>query len=101
MKHVIPWLAICLLTGCASVPKTQFTINPSTGTVTVNSRKDVEFSGLDATIGGNAVKIKSYKSKNSPDVISAVANANLQMAAQLQAITADLRAIAAKMNGGL
>lgn len=74
-------LAVLSLAGCAVVPATKFSINPTNGVVTVDSPKDVSFTNLDASMpNGSHIVLQGYKSVNSPDVIAAVANANAQMA---------------------
>lgn len=88
----------CLLvTGCASVPSTKFSLDPKTGVLTLDSPKNVSFNNLDATLSnGNHIILQGYSSTNAVDVIAAVAAANAQMAGKLIEALQLLESMAAK-----
>lgn len=73
-----------LLAGCAGVPATKLGINPQTGVVNLDSPKEITITNLDITLSkGDHFILNGYSSKNSPDVIAAVAKANADMADKL------------------
>ena len=77
-------VAVLFGAGCAQVPATKFTIAPKTGTLSLDSPKDIAFTNLTSSMnpdGSFNISIGSYSSKNSPDVIAAVAAENAAMAA--------------------
>jgi hypothetical protein len=79
-----------LLSGCATVPQTVFTVDPKTGQVHVTSPKEIDLEGLSANVnpgGGFTLTIKRYRSHNSADVIGSVAAANAAMAEKLSAMS--------------
>lgn len=91
-----------LVTGCATVPSTKFSIDPNTGVVTLDSPKNVSFNNLDATLaGGNHIVIQGYSSTNAPDVIAAVAAANAAMADRMIEAMKILEAMATKSAVGV
>lgn len=87
MKHT-SLLAAAALTilcgGCASVPATKLSINPTTGAVILESPKEIGISNMIATLpNGVQVQLQGYQSHNSVDVLAAVAAANAQSLAQI------------------
>lgn len=68
-------LAVC---GCAHVPATTFSLNPKTGAVTIASPKEIDMQNVIVSVEGQRVNVNigHYSSKNSPDVIAAVAAQN-------------------------
>lgn len=92
------FLAVLLLTGCASVPATKITFSPSTGAFTLDSPKDVHVQKLKSDIqnGKFTIALEGLSSTNSPDVIAAVAAANTAMAQQLVEALKVIEAMAAK-----
>lgn len=87
MKKLAPLalaLMCALLTGCASVPATKLSINPTTGAVILESPKEIGISNMIATLpNGVQVQLQGYQSHNSVDVLAAVAAANAQSLAQI------------------
>jgi uncharacterized lipoprotein YajG len=75
-------VALLLATGCAHVPRTSITFNPKTHEITIQSPKEIELTNLTATIapdGSATVKVESYRSRNSVEVIQAIAQQNNEM----------------------
>ena len=84
MKNLILSALLIASAGCASVPATKVSLNPSTGAVTLESQKEIGISNLVATLpNGVTVQLQGYQSHNSADVIASVAAANAQMADKL------------------
>lgn len=91
-------LLIVILAGCQTVPATEVRFKPKTGEFEIKSPKDIGITNLVATVtnGVPTLSVGSYSSRNSPDVISAVAEANAQMAKILGQLVLQLAEQAAK-----
>lgn len=88
MKKQLVLLSLAaLVSGCQGIPRTEITMNPRTGAVTIYSPKEVDAEDLEIfTPSGVRFKAKALKSHNSPDVISSQAASNalqLQRASEL------------------
>ena len=84
MKNLILFASLIAFSGCASVPATKVSINPTTGAITLESPKEIGISNMVATLpNGVQVTLQGYQSHNSVDVLSAVAAANAQSLAQI------------------
>lgn len=80
-------LLALLAAGCVSVPRTEVAFDPKTRSLTIRSPKDIAISNLTVTAGdGGAFTLTmgSYSSRNSAEVIGAVAAQN---AATLQKVS--------------
>jgi len=73
-----------LATGCASVPATKLSLNPTTGAFVLESPKEIGISNMTATLpNGVTVSLQGYQSHNSVDILAAVAASNAQSLAQI------------------
>lgn len=87
-RMLIPILPVLLLlSACQGIPRTEISMNPRTGAVTIYSPKEIDAEDLEVTTpSGVKFKAKLLKSHNSPDVIASQAAANalqLQKASEL------------------
>lgn len=105
-KHLVTWiaalrdiiakaaivpLALLLMTGCMSVPKTVVSFDPVKHTLDIQSPKDIAITNISVlTLSATATNpatflltIGSYSSKNNIDVIKAIVERNSEMQRQL------------------
>jgi hypothetical protein len=74
--------AVMALGGCITVPQTQIKVDPEKKSVNIQSPKDVVIKDFKASFNPTAtgtvvlIEFKDYQSKNSIDVIKAVADHN-------------------------
>jgi hypothetical protein len=93
MKNLILFALLIAISGCASVPATKVSINPTTGAITLESPKEIGISNMIATLpNGVTVQLQGYQSHNSVDVLSAVAAANAQTLSQAVDLLKSIRA---------
>ena len=96
-------IACLFLTGCVSVPKTEFTFDPRTHKLTIKSPKNVELRGLNATISTNGVltvTVETYTSKNDWQVVQAVMEAQTKIMNDMSTRSQELINKAAVAAGG-
>ena len=103
MKYIALLSIIVLLSGCTlnnSVPKTQFSFNPTTKTLDIKSPKDVVMTNVVVKLQDNNVEmtIGSYSSANNIEVIKAAVEAQKN---QIDAIQKGVTDVVTAVAGGV